>query len=122
MSTAAVDIENVVNAPAGGVLQSYFKVKETVGNQIRIVGWAFAEGAGVASIEVRVKEEVVAFAAPRVPRPDVAELFPGIEAAGQSGFELTLEAQGSGRSELEVEAVLSGGDRQALGRIEVMVD
>lgn len=122
MSTAAVDIENVVHAPAGGVLQGYFKVKETVGNQLCIVGWAFAEGAEVSSIEVKAKDEVVAFATPCDPRPDVAELFPAVEAAGQSGFELTLEAHGSGRSELEVEAVLSEGARQTLGQIAVVVE
>jgi hypothetical protein len=122
MSTVAVDIENVVHAPAGGMLQGYFKVKETIGNQLRIVGWAFAEGDEVSSIEVKVKDEVVAFSAPRDPRPDVAELFPAVGTAGQSGFELTLEAHGSGRSELEVEAVLSEGARQTLGQITVVVE
>jgi hypothetical protein len=122
MNTAAVDIENVVNTPANGVVQAYFKVKEATGNQVRIVGWAFAEGSDVASIEVKAKDEVVGVATPHILRPDVAELFPGTEGAGHSGFEITLEANGSGRSELEVEAVMTGGERQALGRIAVMVE
>jgi len=122
MSTAAVDIEEVVHAPAEGTVQGYFKVKETAGNLLRIVGWAFSEGAEAPSIEVMAKDEVVGSATPQILRPDVAELFPGVEAALPSGFEIALEAHGSGRSELEVEAVLPGGSRQHLGRITVVVE
>jgi hypothetical protein len=122
MSTAAVDIEEVVHAPAEGAVQGYFKVKETAGNLLRIVGWAFSEDAEAPSIEVRAKDEVVGYATPEILRPDVGELFPGVEEAVQSGFEIALEAHGAGRSELEVEAVLPEGSRQSLGRIAVVVD
>jgi hypothetical protein len=121
MSTVTVEIEDVVHAPTNGELQGYFKVKETTANQLRIVGWAFARGVGLPSIEIKARDEVVAFTTPQISRPDVAELFPAAEAATQSGFEITLEAHGSGRSELEVEAVLPEGTRQSLGRIAVVV-
>lgn len=122
MSTVAVDIEEVVHAPADGAVQGYFKVKETTGNLLRIVGWAFTEDTEAPAIEVKAKDEVVGSATPQLLRPDVAELFPGVEAAVRSGFEIALEAHGAGRSELEVEAVLPEGSRQSLGRITVVVE
>jgi hypothetical protein len=122
MSTEVVDIEDVVHAPADGAVQGYFKVKETSGNLLRIVGWAFSDNPEPPTIEVRAEEDVVGFADPRIPRPDVAELFPGVEVAGRSGFEIALEAHGVGRSELEVEAVLPNGSRHFLGRIAVVIE
>jgi hypothetical protein len=121
MSTAPVDVEDVVNTPSNGGVQAYFKVKETSGNLLRIVGWAFMPGDEAPAIEVKARDEVVGSARPLIARPDVAELYPAVEAAAQSGFEITLEAHGSGRSELELEAVLPDESRQSLGRIVVVV-
>jgi hypothetical protein len=99
----------------------YFKVKETSGNRLQIVGWAFADHAAVSAVEVIAEGKPVASTAPATPRPDVAEAFPQSPSSLTSGFQLEIEASGSGRSELGVEAVIAGGDRHSLGTLTVDV-
>ena len=88
-------------------------------DRLRIFGWAFSMEDLVAAIEILAAGDVVATAKTGISRPDVGDRFAGISSAANSGFEVTVAADGEGRSELEVEAVLASGERCALGRIEV---
>ena len=121
MSETEIQIEGVSIAALAGDLQGHFKVKAVEAGQICIVGWAFARYGHVALIEVCAEGAAVASATPRLRRPDVREAHPSVDAAGTSGFELVVEAQGSGRSNLEIQAVLMDGARHTLGWISVLV-
>jgi hypothetical protein len=121
MNNVELEIEEVVHNSPDGDLNGYFKVKEATGNRLRLVGWAFAEGTSVSAIEVRADQRTVAEAVPGIRRDDVADLYPGVGSAATSGFEVIIEAHGSGRSDLAVEALLLGGERKTLGRVAVVV-
>jgi putative NADH-flavin reductase len=121
MTNVELKIEEEVHDSPDGDLNGYFKVKEATGNRLRLVGWAFAEGTSVSAIEVRANQRTVAEAVPRIRRDDVANLYAGVDSAATSGFEVIIEAHGSGRSDLDVEALLADGERKALGRITVVV-
>lgn len=120
MTDAEIQVEDVSHEEPEG-MSGYFKVKGTSGNRLQIVGWAFADHAAVSAVEVLAEGKPVASATPGTPRPDVAETFPHSPSSLTSGFELEIEATGSGRSELEVEAVMAGGDRHSLGALIVEV-
>jgi hypothetical protein len=120
MSNLELQIDDVVYSGTKGEVQGLFKAEAAAG-RLRIFGWAFAQERAVAAIEVLADGKVVATAETGIPRPDVGEQFDGIPAAATSGFEVVVEAEGEGRSELEVEAVTGSGDRHALGRLEVSV-
>jgi hypothetical protein len=121
MTPSEIEVEGVVHEqPAEGFF-GYFKVKEAIGDRLRIVGWAFAEAEVVSEVEVVVARKVVATALPATPRPDVAELYPQTPSSLTSGFEIEIEAQGGGRSELAVVAVTGGGERFSLGTVTVDV-
>jgi hypothetical protein len=122
MTAAEIEVEEVFHEQAEAGLFGYFKVKEATGNRLRIVGWAFAEHQAVSKVEVVVARKVVATAVPGTPRPDVAELFPQMPSSLTSGFEIEIEANGGGRSELAVEAVTESGERRSLGTLTVAVN
>jgi hypothetical protein len=119
MSNLELQVADVVYVETKGDVQGLFKA-EAAASRLRIFGWAFAQEDKVSAIEVVAEGNVVAAAEPVIPRPDVGERFAGVPAAATSGFEVIVEAEGEGRSELAVEAVLSTGDRHALGRVEVL--
>ncbi|HEV2857198.1 MAG TPA: hypothetical protein VGW80_02210 [Solirubrobacterales bacterium] len=119
MSNLELQIDEVVYLETNGGVRGLFKA-EAAADRLRIFGWAFAQEGPVAAIEVVAEGNVVATAQTGIPRPDVAERFDGSSAAATSGFEVIVEADGEGRSALEVEAVLDAGDRHALGRVEVL--
>jgi hypothetical protein len=121
MKETEIQIEGIALAPLADDLQGHFKVKAVEAAQICIVGWAFARYGHVALVEVRAESTVVANTVPRLRRPDVSEAFPAVDAAGTSGFEVAVEAQGSGRSSLEVQVALIDGARHTLGWINVLV-
>jgi hypothetical protein len=120
MTGPEIKVEGVTHEEPEG-MYGYFKVKETVGDRVQIVGWAFADHEAVAAVEVLAGGEVVATTVPANPRPDVAETFPQSPSSLTSGFDIEMEASGSGRSELEVEAVMAGGHRHPLGTLSVVV-
>jgi len=121
MSAAEIEVEDVLHEEPEGDCFGYFKIKEASGNRLQIVGWAFAEGQAVRAVEVLAEESVVATAVPAVPRPDVAELFPQTPASLVSGFEVEIEADGHGRSELAVVAVMENEERHSLGSLTLGV-
>jgi hypothetical protein len=121
MTDTEIQVEKVSPAGTDGDLNGHFNVKGIVDNKLQIVGWAFARYGYVSAIEVKSQGMMVANTVPRLRRPDVGEAFPAVDAAGTSGFQLVIEAQGEGRSTLEIEAVLSDGARLPLGSIAVCV-
>ena len=121
MNETEIQVEGISLATLAGDLQGHFKVKSMDASRICIVGWAFARYGHVVLVEVSVEGMVVANTVPRLRRPDVSEAFPAVDAAGTSGFEVAVEARGSGRSTLEIQAVLMDGARHTLGWINVLV-
>jgi len=122
MSAAEIQVERVSLATLDGDVQGHFKVSDAEDGTLQIVGWAFSRYGYVSSIEIRAGESMVASTVPRIQRPDVQERFPAVDAAATSGFALAIEAQGAGRSNLEVIAVLTEGARHSLGQVDVLVD
>lgn len=120
MTDAEIQVEDVLHEEPEG-MSGYFKVKGTSGNRLQIVGWAFADHAALAAVEVVSEGKAVARTTPGTPRPDVAETFPQSPSSLTSGFEIEIEATGSGLSALEVEAVMADGDRHLLGTVFVDV-
>ncbi|HKF82767.1 MAG TPA: hypothetical protein VKB23_07385 [Solirubrobacterales bacterium] len=120
MTDAEIQVEDVLHEEPQGMF-GYFKVKGTAGDRLQMVGWAFADHAAVSAVEVVAEGKTIARTVPATPRPDVAETFPQSPSSLTSGFELEIEASGSGRSELGVEAVFAGGDRHSLGSLTVDV-
>jgi hypothetical protein len=116
-----LEIQDFVHASTEGDFQGFFNVNEAGGNCLQIVGWAFANENFVSAIEVVAAGSTVATTTVGILRPDVAEAFPNTPAAGTSGFEFAIEANGKGSSHLEVQALLSDGDRRSLGHLTVVV-
>lgn len=121
MNGTEVQVEEISLASPASDLQGHFKVKAVEAARIWIFGWAFARYGHVALIEVSAEGATIANTVPRLRRPDVGKAFPAVDAACTSGFEVAVEAQGSGRSNLEVQAVLMDGARHTLGWISVLV-
>ena len=88
---------------------------------LRVVGWAVGDRAAVREVEVVSEHQVVGKALVDIPRPGVADRFPGVAGADKAGFDLKLEPSGKGISELLVTAVLDDGSRSAIGTIRVDV-
>lgn len=118
MNSTEIEIADVRYAAMEGGLQGFFRA-EARADRLRIFGWAFARDDLVSVIEVHAAGEVVATAKTGISRPDVGDRFEDVAAAADSGFDVTVEADGEGRSELEVEAVVASGDRHPLGTIAV---
>ena len=112
------ELEIVDVAPdAGEGIQGHFRVHKGDGRRIEIVGWAVGRAAEASEIEVRAEGAVAGRAPVSIDRPDVAESLPGATTA--CGFQLGLEARGSGAGQLEVWVVLADDTREPLGRISV---
>lgn len=88
---------------------------------LRVVGWVVGDRAAVREIEVVSEHKIVGRALVDIPRPGVADRFTGVAGADKAGFDLKLEPNGRGISELLVTAVLDDGSRSAIGTIRVDV-
>jgi Methyltransferase domain len=91
------------------------------GDSLRIVGWVVGDESPAREVEIVSDHTVVGRAPVNVPRPGVADRFPGLPGAEAAGFDMTLAAKGKGVSDLLVSAVLEDGTRAALGTIRVDV-
>jgi Sulfotransferase family len=74
-----------------------------------VVGWALAEAAPLAKIEVLQEGWVVAEAKPGKPREDIAAAFPAVGHAGRCGFRMPVSALDL-RQEFELSLVARDGD------------
>lgn len=89
------------------------------GGSLRIAGWVLGRGSRATEVEVLSGEELVGRTIVEVERPDLASAFEGASEARTAGFRIDLKADGEGKSELLVRAVLDDGARIPIGRIRV---
>jgi hypothetical protein len=111
-------IEEVHLTPSEG-LRGNFRVETRDGGVVGLIGWALGEHSPVAKVEVRSGADVVATTTPSVVRPDIASAFADRDDARTSGFEISIASQGSGESQLMIEAQLVDGTRAPLGSLRV---
>jgi hypothetical protein len=120
MTQAVIEIERIVPTPQAGDPTGHFKVNDVRGNRLELVGWALGRRMPVEAVVVVVDGETVASTALDILRPDVGRRFPEVAGAAASGFKLAIEAQGQGRSELEVQIVSPRSSPVSIGRLIVV--
>lgn len=87
---------------------------------IAVVGWVVGTNESITEVELVCGSEVIALAPVDVERPDVAEQLAGKFDVDNPGFHLILEPDGTGNSELTVNAIVDD-DRVSLGEVKVAV-
>ena len=100
-----------IDKPASGERPAYARLE--------LSGWVIGRRSPATAVEIVSEGRVVGRAAVEGSRPDVAKAFEGFPRADECGFEATMEARGSGESDLMVRAVLEDGSRAVLGRVRV---
>lgn len=119
MTEAGVKVDEVERAVPNDALRGDVQVERVVDNRLELLGWAIGRKSVVTTIEVLSKGNVVASTPTGVSRPDLAKVFPDEPAAPTAGFRLAIEAQGKGKSSLDVRVVLEDGTRAPLGKLRV---
>src|ERR1700754_3905144 len=109
MTSDTVQVEELTSGLPSAELWGSFKVKTVEGSRLELIGWALGTSTDIERIEIVAGDTVVASTSPSLPRFEVAQEFPGREAAANCGFEVVMEARGKGRSTLELRAVLEDG-------------
>jgi hypothetical protein len=120
MSDVAIEIERIAHIPEPEDPIGHFMVKQVTGNRLGLIGWALGIRTPVQAVEVVVDGSVIASAATEIPRPDVEEQFPTVPGSAVCGFRVAIEAQGQGRSELDVQMVRGDGSRVSIGQLFVV--
>jgi hypothetical protein len=119
MTKGAVQIEEVVSALPSADLWGDFKVSGVDGSRLDILGWTLGAATEVARVEVLAGRSVIASTTPSLARGDLAEKMPDRSSAATCGFQVTIEADGKGRSTLELRAVLEDETTVPMGKIQV---
>jgi len=117
---ASVRVENLTSALPVPEMWGAFTVNSTEGNRLEVLGWALGAKAEVERIEVLAKDVVVASTEPSLTRKELAEQFPDRESARNCGFRIEIEAQGKGKSTLQLRAVLEDEITVPMGQISVV--
>ena len=86
---------------------------------ILIVGWVLGRTSPAVAVEIVYDSTVLQSAPVNIQRPDVADAFPEVPGAKQSGFRTTVAVPDTGESELLVQAALQNGSRAPLGVVRV---
>ncbi|HEX4804559.1 MAG TPA: sulfotransferase [Conexibacter sp.] len=96
LRTPAIEIADVEPAPRGdrvhANLERPIAGEPVSGFCVPLVGWAVAPDGTHVDIKIRQGRDVVRRLARRIPRPDIADAYPGLPAADRSGFSLALDA------------------------------
>lgn len=98
--------------PTTGLLES---------RRLPIVGWVVGRNSPAAYVEVLHCDDQVARARVEGERPLIAERFKDIPHAERPGFEIKMEAAGSGDSNLQVNAVLEDETRVPVATISMRI-
>jgi hypothetical protein len=85
---------------------------------IRVIGWVLGRSSPALTVEVVHDGTVLQNAPIDVQRPDVADAFPDVSGAEQSGFHTTVAVPDTGESELLVQAVLQNEGRFGSATLE----
>jgi hypothetical protein len=86
-----------------------------------IEGWVVGRNSPAVHVEVVHGDEVVARSRVEIKRPIVARRFSDVPAAQTAGFEMHVEAAGTGDSDLQVNAVLEDDTRVPIATISMRV-
>jgi predicted SAM-dependent methyltransferase len=89
--------------------------------RLPISGWVVGRSSPAAHVEVVHGDKVVARSRVELKRPAVARRFSDVPHARTSGFEMTVEAAGTGESDLHVNAVLEDDTRVPIATISMRV-
>lgn len=116
---APVQVEELKNELPSSELWGSFKIKESEGSRLELIGWVLGTRNEVTRIEIVADGRVVASTNPQLPRAEVGREFPDRPTAAESGFEVTIEGKGKGTSRLELRAVLDDGTEAAMGELRV---
>ncbi|MBR8827331.1 MAG: hypothetical protein DSM107014_05395 [Gomphosphaeria aponina SAG 52.96 = DSM 107014] len=81
-----------------------------------VSGWVLGKQSPARSVELLLGDEVIATTEVNIPRPDVAQVYPSVSGAENSGFYTTVEL--GAKVELIMRVVLEDGSRGILGRVE----
>jgi glycosyltransferase involved in cell wall biosynthesis/SAM-dependent methyltransferase len=84
---------------------------------VEITGWILGRQASVSRIEFRSDDAVVGRTRPNVRRPDVLTAFPDATDAAGGGFRAKMNLLADAERELEIVAVLRGGDEVPVARL-----
>ena len=119
MTKGSVQVEEVVSALPDASLWGDFRVSSVEGSRLDILGWALGATTEVARVEVLAGGSVIASTTPSLARVDLAEKMPDRSSAATCGFQVMIEAEGKGRSTLELRAVLDDETAVSMGKILV---
>ncbi|MFZ3375791.1 MAG: glycosyltransferase, partial [Chthoniobacterales bacterium] len=110
-----IDFQGTMENPGDEVTNEY--------GLLLVTGWLYLRMKNVAALSARLNGEVEARLAHSLPRADVARHLPQFPSARESGFEgyVPIGMGFSGRSRLEVEAVLTDGTRMRCLQREVII-
>jgi glycosyltransferase involved in cell wall biosynthesis len=99
-----------VDAPKAGTV--------TEASVIDLIGWVLGKSSPAVAVELTEGETVIRRLSLNARRPDIAEAFPHVPGAENSGFRATISALGKTRNiELGLQAVLKDQSRVPLGVI-----
>lgn len=117
----ALRVEQVTRSVPNEHLRGDIQIDQVTGGRLELMGWAIGRRSPVMSIEILSKGAVVATTPTGVSRPDLAEAFPDESTAATAGYRIAIEAEGHGRSALELRALLADGSYPLLGQVVVEV-
>lgn len=80
-------------------------------SSVGLQGWVLGRDVPVVAVEARVADDIVALGRPQFPRPDVAKVFPEIDQAERSGYDLSFPASRLTESIVTLYAVLADQTR-----------
>jgi glycosyltransferase involved in cell wall biosynthesis len=84
---------------------------------VEITGWVLGRESSVSRVEFRSNDAVVGRTRPNVRRPDVTTAFPDAEETAGGGFRAKMNLLADAERELEIVAVLRGGDQVSIARL-----
>lgn len=116
---ASLQVEGLSNVLPNDRLWGSFRVKGVAGSRLELIGWVLGIAEEVSKVEIVSEGAVIAATEPSLPRNEIAEQFPERKSAATCGFELTIEAQGRGKSRLELRAALEDGGEAPMGEVRV---
>jgi hypothetical protein len=114
-----LEILEVIHSTPSETLHGHFRVDPRENGVLGLIGWAVGDRSPVTQIEVRSEGTAIASAAPGLQRPDIASAFRDRPDARTCGFEIVIEAMGSGESHLTIDAQLEDGTAAPMGELRV---
>jgi hypothetical protein len=113
-----ITVSEIIHLTPNEDLRGHFRIEHS-DSTLKLVGWALGPNSPVHQISVLSGSQVVGRSPAVLERPDIGQMFPGMEGANTCGFELALEPVGDGRSKLLIQVELQNGSAVPLGELQV---